>query len=465
MSITLKRVQTTATGAIHYRRKLPKDVRAAIGQREFKRLIGHSQKEAVKNYAAAEAECERLIESARRKGGAGAAEATPLDDHKEARAGLATLRRDHPGVFDDARTADAWADSMLAKFPQGADGNYVGVPEVTRLIANALRQGGEVTEKPTPTLEDAKRLYLQEKVKGHADEKRGRQRVDRAVGHVLKALDVKAAKDVVLSAVDRNQARDVRDYLSRDLHMAPATVRRTLNDIRAIFRFGLIEFGLADGSPFDRITGMGPVSSGSVSSPAASIRERDPFPEKLVPVIAERLKERSRVPDLAHIWALLAGTGCRLAEVTGLPVSDVHLDAAIPYLDIAPRANRRLKNAGSARWVPLVGEALVAAKAAVKAAKGREFLFPSYATGRGNTSASAALMKHVRTLKAGPKVVVHSLRHTMEDRLIKARVPKDVRDMVLGHSSGSMGERYGGQEARLKVAYGALKAALSKKAS
>ncbi len=99
MSITLKRVQTTATGAIHYRRKLPKDVREAIGQREFKRLIGHSQKEAVRNYAAADAECERLIEKARRKGGAGAAEATPLDHLKEARAELAALRRDQPDAL------------------------------------------------------------------------------------------------------------------------------------------------------------------------------------------------------------------------------------------------------------------------------------------------------------------------------------------------------------------------------
>ncbi|RLP26591.1 site-specific integrase [Mesorhizobium sp. YM1C-6-2] len=459
MSITLKRVQTTATGAIHYRRKLPKDVREAIGQREFKRLIGHNQKEAVRNYAAADAECERLIEKARRKGGAGAAEATPLDHLREARAEIAALRRDQPDALFDRRTADTWADSMLSKFPQDAAGDYIGVPEVTRLIANALRQGGEVTEKATPTLEDAKRLYLQEKVKGHADEKRGRQRVDRAVGHVLKALDVKAAKDLALLSVDRNQARDVRDYLSRDLGMAPATVRRTLNDIRAVFRFGLIEFGLADGSPFDRITGMVPAASGTVSS-AAAIRERDPFPEKLLPVMAERLKERGRTPELANIWALLAGTGCRLAEVTGLPVSDVHLDAPIPYIDVAPRPNRRLKNAGSARWVPLVGEALVAAKAAIEAAEGQEFLFPTYATGRGNTSASAALMKHVKALKAGPKVVVHSLRHTMEDRLIKAQVPKDVRDMVLGHSSGSMGERYGGQEARLKAAYGAVKAAV-----
>ncbi len=119
----------------------------------------------------------------------------------------------------------------MSKFPQDAAGDYIGVPEVTRLIANALRHGGEVTEKATPTLEDAKRLYLQEKVKGHADEKRGRQRVDRAVGHVLKALDVKAAKDLALSSVDRNQARDVRDYLARVARRRP-TLRRQRQSTR-----------------------------------------------------------------------------------------------------------------------------------------------------------------------------------------------------------------------------------------
>jgi hypothetical protein len=49
----------------------------------------------------------------------------------------------------------------------------------------------------------------------------------------------------------------------------------------------------------------------------------------------------------------------------------------------------------------------------------------------------------------------------MEDRLIRARVDEFDRNLVLGHSKGGMGERYGGLDARLEVALAAIEAALS----
>ncbi|RNJ41103.1 integrase [Mesorhizobium japonicum] len=60
-----------------------------------------------------------------------------------------------------------------------------------------------------------------------------------------------------------------------------------------------------------------------------------------------------------------------------------------------------------------------------------------------------------------PKVTTHSLRHLMKDRFRLAGVSKADQDIVLGHSSGSVGEDYGhGQDAMLEVAQRALKAAL-----
>ncbi|MCJ7994592.1 hypothetical protein JXZ79_08185 [Rhizobium cremeum] len=75
--------------------------------------------------------------------------------------------------------------------------------------------------------------------------------------------------------------------------------------------------------------------------------------------------------------------------------------------------------------------------------------------------ASASLMKHIRAVTEDDKIVVHSLRHTMKDRMIRARVSDGDQDLVLGHSRGGMGERYGGPDARLEVAAGAVKAALN----
>jgi integrase len=119
-----------------------------------------------------------------------------------------------------------------------------------------------------------------------------------------------------------------------------------------------------------------------------------------------------------------------------------------------------------------VGDALEAAKEAVKAAGNGQYLFVQYAGvvktkggkgkgKRGPTHASNALMKHIRKVTDSRKITVHSLRHTMEDRLIRARVEEFDRNLVLGHTKGGMSERYGGPDARLEAALKAVKAAVN----
>jgi len=65
-------------------------------------------------------------------------------------------------------------------------------------------------------------------------------------------------------------------------------------------------------------------------------------------------------------------------------------------------------------------------------------------------------MKHLRAISENPKHTVHSLRHGMEDKLTRAGVSEFDRNLVLGHSSGGMSERYGGAEVRLEMAFKAL---------
>ena len=55
----------------------------------------------------------------------------------------------------------------------------------------------------------------------------------------------------------------------------------------------------------------------------------------------------------------------------------------------------------------------------------------------------------------------HSIRHWMKDRLRLASIPKAEQDIILGHSSGNVGEDYGGEEVRLHVAKRALEKALA----
>ena len=165
--------------------------------------------------------------------------------------------------------------------------------------------------------------------------------------------------------------------------------------------------------------------------------------------------------ELKLIWRLLEATGCRLSEITGLRTIDVVTDTDIPHIDVEWHEERRVKTEVSRRKVPLIGDALVAAQEAVEAAGDAHMLFPRYGREGGGDAASAALMKRVRSVTMDPKVVVHSLRHNMKDRLRKAKVSKIEQDLILGHTMGGVAESYGGDQVRLEVAFEAMRRAFA----
>jgi len=157
------------------------------------------------------------------------------------------------------------------------------------------------------------------------------------------------------------------------------------------------------------------------------------------------IQDRCQSTDDEMRWlvAMISDTGMRLAEAAGLSRADVHLDKAIPYVNIRPHPWRRLKTLGSQRKVPLVGCSLWAAKQAL-AASSSHYLFPKYCNDRGcnSNSASAALNKWLKQL-AGPEYVIHSLRHSIRDRLRAAGCPSDMIDQIGGWSTSKVGEGYG----------------------
>ena len=53
---------------------------------------------------------------------------------------------------------------------------------------------------------------------------------------------------------------------------------------------------------------------------------------------------------------LLVFLGCRIAEVTGLKLTDLHLEEKHPYISIRPNEIRGLKTANSSRDVPVLGQ-------------------------------------------------------------------------------------------------------------
>jgi len=336
------------------------------------------------------------------------------------------------------------AEAIVEKYPRDEEGNPVGIGTEDAAALRALAYGA-CQARPEPTLVDARRQYEKDKV---GDDDKKQKQVARIFGLLKDAL----GRDRTLRSLRREDAREVRDHMLAT-GLAASSVDRYLNIVRAAFDHAVREFNLTGLlNPFAKL-------EAAPRDKAEPDRDkRRPFTAKELKAVDKRIALFAR-PDLRRIWRMLEGTGCRLAEIAGLRVSDVRLEHAIPHIVVEWHDDRRIKNKVSKRDVPLLGDALEAAKDALEAAKGQAMLFPIYGRKDGASSASAALGKHVRACVDNPKVTTHSLRHLMKDRLRLAGVSKTDQDLVLGHSSGSVGEDYGGA-ARLEMARRALTKAL-----
>ena len=169
--------------------------------------------------------------------------------------------------------------------------------------------------------------------------------------------------------------------------------------------------------------------------------KRQPIP---IDIIRDIQKECIKIND-PNRWliALISDTGMRLSEALGLKVSNIKLDEDIPYVNLIPNSARRLKTKSSERQIPLIGSSLWAAKQICSNVKD-EFAFPHYTVKDycHTNSASAALNKWLKP-RIPKGYVIHSLRHSMRDRLRAVNCPSEIIDQVGGWSIQKIGHKYG----------------------
>ena len=147
--------------------------------------------------------------------------------------------------------------------------------------------------------------------------------------------------------------------------------------------------------------------------------------------------------DLRWLIGLVSDTGARLAEIAGLAMSDIKLEAPLPYIQIKPHSWRPLKTKSSSRMVPLIGAALWSAKR-IKSSPDSVFAFPRYSNEErcNANSASAALNKWLKPY-VPEHCVIHSFRHSLRDRLRAVECPADIIDCIGGWERRGVGESYG----------------------
>ena len=262
---------------------------------------------------------------------------------------------------DDAR--DLLAEVTAARYPSDPeDGLPVGLSAFDALTVRALRIPD--APSPAPTLEDARAIYVKERLRGGtpAEDVKAVQRVDRMMREAKAAL----GRFPALVDLTREDARKVRDHMlgltnKSGEGLSPASVKRNLTTMKAIVNFAAVELGLPG-------TLVNPFNKLDVAGMEARFSEgqlRDPLPPAVLQAVRERVTTVGNL-ELALIWRLLQGTGCRIAEVTGLRAEDVTISGPHPCVKVAWHEGRRVKTQASIRHVHLVGDALEAAKGALE---------------------------------------------------------------------------------------------------
>lgn len=334
-------------GVPRYRRRIPKDCHEALGMEWFQvHLKSKSGAKMLAEWEAISREFDKLIDGTRKQ-----------------REG------------DDTRSPSTrWRDAILKA--EGMLDGVIGLDrsEARGILAQGLQTQGEdpltikavlnpTAPAPQATLQDARQIYENERVKGDRDKATRLQRHVDQMEHVLGPLNKFA-----LVSLKREHGRKMRDYLLHEYRQANGkalsvdSVSRELSIMSAMVSLGIRELDL-EGSAINPFTKL------ELSKVARRKSEqRLTLPDEVVNATTSKLRTISNNRALHLTWRIMAGTSVHAKEVAYLELQDIDLDREI----VSIRANNlrgSLKTNSRDRDIPLVGDALVAAKEAVKLAQ------------------------------------------------------------------------------------------------
>ena len=301
-----------------------------------------------------------------------------------------------------------WSQMRLAK------SDVIGMSLVRVSSSSGQEVAANQRQTNCPSLLDALEVYLEQKGKGRP--KTFRVAAERSCNYLIGLCGNKP-----LSHYTRQDALQFRDWLvARGL--TGSSITRNFSYLKAVINFALSEYALDIRNPF----------VGVYHDRSAGVLVRKPIPIEAIRNVQSECRQID--DEMRWLIALISDTGMRLAEGAGLLKQDlVGLDTDLPYVCVMKHPWRNLKTASSERHIPLVGEALWAAKCIVEADNGSDFAFPRYNRGSATAanSASAALNKWLKQY-VPEGCTMHSFRHSMRDRLRAVQCPADITDQIGG---------------------------------
>ena len=294
-------------------------------------------------------------------------------------------------IFEPKRIAAAKAeDNPEEAYKELTPEDYASQVEVKALEI--------LTTPPRFCLSDAVQVYLD----GHKkkNDETFRRYTERTWNKLIDTVGNKPFDE--LTRADANAFRDT--VLATG--SKTTTVHRQIKGIAAVCAAVILEREMERTNPFKSI------KIGGLSEDA---EVREPLTKDELDRVAKACLAKD--DDIRWLLAIQIDIGSRLAEVAGLALDDLVIDAETPHVVIKPHPWRSLKTKNSTREVPLTGLALWAAKRIKETAtQNQQMAFPRYCSPVEckTTSASNTINEWMARMKI--EKTTHCLRHTMVDR-------------------------------------------------
>ena len=403
-------------GIWKYRRAIPEALRLVAKKREINVSLRtgddlKAQPEYVKVHGEAEAYLKALARAA--------ANPKSVDNDKDAwELGRAFLRRLRmPYVPLAELKMQDLGDSGPSQLEQRLEyiednlGIDTSDPETKDSAINASLEAKAILgalKKPQFCMSDALSVYFDQRAPEMAEmSPRQKKRYQLDKQKAVKCFQLAINEDKPIASINRSDARTLRDYF-RDEGLAISTINKHVATVATIWKVAAQDQELASANPF---------VGHAIADPIPDIEKRSPLSREEVSLLLGRRSQMNL--ELASILTVLAYTGARISEITGLCSNDFVRGNStnIPHIILRPNELRGLKNHSSHRKVPILGEALrsLAVIVEAKSQDSGQPIFDRYSGDNGPTNASAALMKHLKAARVtDKKKAIHSLRHTVK---------------------------------------------------
>ena len=408
-----------ANGIYRYRRRVPVGLVEALGKERLYRNLGKTKADVLNNYSKAHSEVEALFEQAETN----TIKEKEVFAQKDERERVLYLVEKHYGKEASQLLALGKVDEHLEYALSGlADELSGSIPETTE----AILYGSRLPDK-TITISTILDMYL-EVITGDdvANDRKKANQINRIKIDLEEALGSLKTNKLSFELLTRQDALDWRDsVLSR---VSPNSVVRYKNSLTASLNWYIQENALDTANVFANL---------QVRNSGHSKDSKHPFTREEL----SRLDGAFASTPLDLMYQILKDTGMRLKELCGVCVGDISLQNKT--LSITPNVIRALKTHNSIRTIPLPEKLIEALQPLRQGKDDNEPVFPKYATPSGNNKLSDDMNRLRRTAVNVEKKTIHSLRHTMKDNLRNSGCDSQLIDAILGHSSGTVGSKYG----------------------